>query len=190
MTAGPGYPSTPVVVFSGALTTINPPSITTTAGGAVPADLRWVVITNSSPYTLLLSHGSVLSELAAFTADKFVVDQGLDAVPITLLPQPPQTSGGVGAAILALQDQHAYAVWYEDDPGGIYPAAIGAGDINFIPNSQLFNNPTVGNGNTSVGPLDVSGFTSITLAFLDQSAQPILGWTIETPQSFGKVMTG
>lgn len=135
MTSGPGYGPSSTVLVANVLATIPDPSSQTPTGGAMPPSLRYVVLTNSSPFTLLVAHGGVLGELAAFTQDVFDLGPYTpwrtgDAVPITVLPQVP--SGTVGVA-----DSHVYAVWYEEDPGGTYPAALGAGEITIVANTTL-----------------------------------------------------
>ena len=161
MTAGPGFDSTPIIVSAGVLAVINPPTLTDRPGGAVPPDFAWVVVVNSTPFTLLVAHGAFLGELAAFTADKYYVELGVGATALTALPQAP-------VGVLASQDRTVYATWYEADPGGQYPAAIGAGAIAFSPQTVLVPQETVnGPGTTQFGPFSVADAQSIEITFND-----------------------
>lgn len=188
MTSGPGYESTPIFLFAGSVFTIPDPSSQQSVQGTgpmpTPPSLRYVVLTNSSPFTLLVSHGYILGELAAFTSDVFDLWQGGyptagDSTPLTVLARSPNISGGAGAAILGQQDTTLYAVWYENDPGDIYPAALGAGEIVTLPLADIFNDLTVPPGGFSIGPLDMSGWNAISLTFIDQSGLAITSWTID-----------
>jgi hypothetical protein len=113
-----GIAVAPVPLNSGLLTTIPLPTL---PRGPVPWRTPWIVILNSSPFTLLVSTGSLTTQIAAFTSDKvFVYAQG---TPITVLPQP-----AIGA-ISPGTDSTVYATWYAEEPPGTYPAALGSGQV-------------------------------------------------------------
>lgn len=121
-----GAPAIPVVVSAGVLATIPPPTAATPTGPQpIPWTRGWVVILNSSPYTLLVTSGGPVTQIAAFTSDKvFVLTTG---TPVTVLPQP-GSSAAVGGS-----DSTVYATWYHDEPPGTYPAALGSGSANLQP---------------------------------------------------------
>jgi hypothetical protein len=121
-----GAPAVPVVVTAGVLATIPVPTAATPTGTQpVPWTRGWVVILNSSPYTLLVGGGGPITQIAAFTSDKvFVLTTGN---PVTVLPQQ-GSSAAVGG-----QDSTVYATWYHDEPPGTYPAPTGAGGANLQP---------------------------------------------------------
>lgn len=123
-TPAQGAPATPVVVSSGVLATVPVPTAASSAGSQpVPWTRGWVVLLNSSPFTLLVSSGGPVTQIAAFTSDKvYVLTTG---TPVTVLPQP-----GSGTST-PTQDSTVYATWYHDEPPGTYPAALGSGSATF-----------------------------------------------------------
>lgn len=122
-----GIAAAPILgILPGVLVSIPPPR---TPSGPTPIPYSFLVIVNSSPYALLVSQGGVLTQIAAFTQDLVQVPNSDQAV--TILPQ-------VGSETLAPGvDASIYGTWYPNDPGGEYPAAIGAGDIPIGTNATL-----------------------------------------------------
>lgn len=124
-----GTPVAPVAVAPGVLATIPYPRSTP---NAVPPALPYAVIQNSSPYTLLVSQGGVLTQIAAFTADVVFTNIG-DMSGLTVLPQ-----AGASLAIGG-QDSTVYTTWYSDRPPGSYPAALGSGTASLSATSEVAN---------------------------------------------------
>jgi hypothetical protein len=183
MTAGPGYGASQTFVFANAPSTIPDPLATVSTGGARPPILPWVTLTNSSPFNVLVSRGTVLGWLAAFTADTFFMDQTFNtSVPLTLLPfQSPNT-------IEPGFDHTVYAVWYENDPGGIYPAAIGDAAIRTVITSDLINaNGIVGPGIISFPILAnlLAPFQGLSIFFQDVVPADTTVWVLQVVFSSG-----
>lgn len=137
MTKGPGYlnsgaasPGEQQVLASAGDIPIDYPLDPT---GPVPPDLRWVVLTNASPYTLLIKQGAVLGWLAAFTDDSFFLPMSNTQVPLTYSAIVP--SGNVQPGF----NSQLFSVWYEGDPGGVYPANVGAGEVALAANATLID---------------------------------------------------
>jgi len=138
-----------------------------------PQVFTWAVITNSSPFTLVIKQGAQLGLLAAFTADAFPVQS---AIPLAVIP-----FSGTGV-LLAGTDTSVYVAWYKDTPPGQYPAALGAGAIPVSSSSLLASTalqplnsgnevsfpptaeqPTAGFGGISVFVSEDSGLGPLTL---------------------------
>ena len=167
-----GIAATPVTLTSGVLATIAFP---TQAGGA-PSPWRtpWLVILNSSPFTLLVTSGGQTTQIAAFTSDKVFAYSAGPQLPVTVLP--------IASALVPTggQDSTAYATWYAQDPGNTYPAALGSGSANFnspsliIPsqvftvnsgaNNTIFNGSTSGFGGVAIAAREISGNGPVRLA--------------------------
>lgn len=119
-----GYPAAPVTIALGATSTIPYPDNIST--GPVPPVLPWVVILNSSPYTLRVKQGADLRPIAAFTSDLVQVMQLGQPQGVEITPDP-------GAGIIAPgSDSTAYATWYSEKPPGSWPASTGAGAAQFL----------------------------------------------------------
>lgn len=151
-----GVPGAPVTgLAAGDIVGINYPA--TPAGGSpVPTNLPWVILLNSSPFTLLVTSGGVVRQIAAFTADLiFVIPQ--TAPPLVVLAQ----SGG--QIISPGSDTTIYTTWYEAQPPGQFPAALGSGAINTQISTQLdqVNIPLAGVGAVIKGPYNVAGFGAV-----------------------------
>lgn len=150
-----GVPSAPVSVSSGVLATIPYPE--TPAMGPVPTLLTWAVILNSSPFTLLVTAGANVTQIAAFTSDLINIPPG-PSIQLTVLPQP-------GIALVAPgSDSTVYATWYEAKPAGQYPASLGSGAVSTqVSTSILTTQPSVGPGPILVpfGPFNMTGYGSV-----------------------------
>ncbi len=109
------FPSPPVTIAAGVLAQIAYP-----ANVPPQTELHYCVILNASPFTIVVSSGRVMTQIAAFTADvvQVVVTQ---RQPIVVLPV-----AGVGL-VQTGTDSTVYATWLAEAPGGVYPSAIGAG---------------------------------------------------------------
>lgn len=121
-----GYLSTKTALTTGVVALVPYPA-NIPGAGPVPPVLRWVVLLNSSAFTLVVQQGMTLTQIAAFTSDKVQVAELQGGTPITVLPV-----AGLGTPQTGI-DSTVYATWYEDEPPGQYPAAIGSGTT---PNSQ------------------------------------------------------
>jgi LysM repeat protein len=116
-----GIPVTPITLIQNLLSAIPYPPVPTS--GSVPQPYPYVVIVNSSPFSLAVAQGGTLTQIAAYTQDVVKIPNPDPLAPVTILPTP-------GAANIAPGVDHTvYATWYPSDPGGQYPAAIGAGTI-------------------------------------------------------------
>jgi hypothetical protein len=186
MTAGPGYVSDPQLVFPATPTQIPYPTGTQAVGflpglpanqaGPVPPALSWAVVENSSPYTLLVSYGAILGWLDAYTSDKFFLPTPNPGVPLTVIANTPNPQS---AGTLVINDATVYATWYEQDPGGQYPAAIGAGAITIAPNELLVESiPTT--GSSLFGPNNVAPFAAIMVAMSDLGGGAPVYFQVET----------
>lgn len=143
--------SPPVVVAAGVQVAIQYPA-------QAPQSLSWVVVNNSSPFTCVVSQGQVLGQLAAFTADAFPVRSG----------QPIGVLAFAGAGVVSPgTDSTVYATWYQSNPGGSYPAALGSGSApiqsqsTIVPITGLI--PLGAGANTIYGPFSTAGFGALTL---------------------------
>ena len=143
MTRGPGYlnPGTGFpgeqIVFPGEVDT--PVVYPVDPSGPVPPDLRWVVLTNATPFTLLIKQGAVLGWLAAFTSDVFYAPASNGQLPLTYSSISPTSDPQPGF------NHQLFSVWYESDPGGIYPANVGAGEVKLAANTTLLTQTTIAN---------------------------------------------
>jgi hypothetical protein len=154
-----GIAVAPTALVASTLATIPPPTLPN--GGPVPWRTPWVVILNSSAFTLVVSSGGgTVTQIAAFTSDKVFV-QATGGAPVTVLPTP-----GSGTPALG-QDSTAYATWYADEPPGQYPAALGSGAANFLLTSTIIPlqnlNTPAGGAVTTFGPFSTAGFGGLSL---------------------------
>lgn len=154
---GAGFPVAPTTVVAGGLATIPYP---TAKVGPVPIPLPYAVLLNSSPYTLLVSSGGAVRQVAAFTADIVNVTPGAQ-VPLTVLAQ-----AGAGP-VVGGQDSTVYTTWYATRPDGAYPAALGSGAVALEVTRSLVNSSFVGAGTTQFGPLDLGNFAGVSVRFVD-----------------------
>lgn len=131
-----------------------------------PQNCSWVVVANSSPYTVLVQQGQVLGQVAAFTSDLFPVTSG---APLNVTPQP--TAGSVAAG----SDTTVYSTWYLQKPPGSYPAALGSGATNIQVSDLLLSVPTTTLTPTQaiilpgplLPPLNVAAFASTRMELLE-----------------------
>lgn len=143
MTRGPGYLN-PGTGFPGEQI-VQPGEVDTPVvypfdpAGPVPPDLRWVVLTNASPFTLLIKQGAVLGWLAAFTSDVFYAPASNGQLPLTYTSIQATSDPQPGF------NHQLFSVWYETDPGGIYPANVGAGEVKLAANTTLLTQTTIAN---------------------------------------------
>lgn len=158
-----GYPAAPIVVAPNVLSTIPYPTNLPT--GPVPTALPFMVIVNSSPYALLVSQGQVLTQIAAYTQDIVQLPQVNGRAGVTVLPLAGVANIAPGA------DATIYATWYPADPGGQYPAAIGAGAIPIGTSTNL--TPVAGSA-VNLGPGQESFGFGIVTGGVDAAAPP--GW--------------
>lgn len=107
--------STPVVISAGGTVQIPYPTNATQI-------VMWVVLYNSSPYTIAVESDTTLGQVAAFSSDAFPVVSGTPITCTALL--------GAGA-IAPGSDTSIYATWYQQPPPGTFPAALGSGEANF-----------------------------------------------------------
>jgi hypothetical protein len=140
-----GYPSPAATVLAGLTTTINQPAV---AGqGAKPPSLPWVTLGNLSPFAITVMQARFLVTIMPYTIDKFQVSPttrtGITITPI--LPVNFLVPAG-GTTELA-GPSGAYATWFETEPVGTFPMAIGP---SFPPTAQMISQITV--GNLSAGP--------------------------------------
>jgi hypothetical protein len=131
-----GFPSPAAFISPGFTTTIQYPIGRT--GGAVPANLGWVIIANVSPFALGMSQQRFLGTLAPFTADKFQVS-GTGNITF----QPTLPVGFTTLTETVAGNSGAYATWFEQDPGGSYPCAVGPA---FGESAQLIQSIAFGGG--------------------------------------------
>jgi hypothetical protein len=172
-----GIAGTPAAVAVGVLTTIPIPR--TAAGGPQPTPYTfpWVVLLNASPYTIVVSSGATVTQIAAFNSDKVYIYPG-GGPQVTFVAVAGAGSPAPGT------DSTVYSTFYHDEPPGTYPAFIGPGaplafnaapfapQIGVLLNAGAFTRfPTVGgfsstgfaglscrfsNATTSTGPLSVT----------------------------------
>jgi hypothetical protein len=157
-----GIAAVPVVLAAGVISTVPFPTLPT--GGPIPWRTPWVVILNSSPFTLLVTSGGQTTQIAAFTSDKvFVISQG-NTMPLTVLPL-------AGAALpIGGQDTTIYATWYAQEPPGTYPAALGSGAALLAQQTTIvpFTGATLTPGNNSgFGPFSTLGFGGCTINIIE-----------------------
>lgn len=121
-----------LIGFAGGVATDVAPGVTTEIAYPVgaPQQIEWVVVTNSSPYTINVAQGQLLGLVAAFTADRFPVRSGQ---PLNITPQP--TAGVVAAG----SDTSVYTTWYYQQPPGAYPSAVGSGATNIQVSDLVLN---------------------------------------------------
>ena len=153
----------PVTLTAGQSTTVRIPTSS--------VQLPWVVLSNSSPFTLAIACGAVTGLLAAFTADAYPTNTGAD---INITPQPS------GALIAPGQDSSLFAAFYSEQPPGSYPAALGAGAAGFVTNG-FFGQTITGVSTYQTAQFDTSGYQGARYAFENfGAAGPVsveLQWT-------------
>lgn len=163
-----GIAATPIALAANTVVTVPFP---TQATGRAPVPWRtpWATILNSSPFTLLVTSGGQTTQIAAFTSDKVFVYSMGNQLPLTLLPVP-----GSQTLIAGTQDTTAYVTWYQSEPPGTYPAALGSGAAQFAQNTTIINfTNAVQNNNTTTtrGPFSSQGFSALVL-HVDSASQP------------------
>lgn len=163
-----GYPAAPVTVIAGATVTVPYPA--NLPIGPVPPSLPYMVVLNSSPYTLLVSQGRVIAQVAAFTSDLVQLTQlGQAGVGVDLMAQQ-----GSGLTVPG-QDSTAYATWYERKPAGSFPAALGSGAANFTAATPIIDDSP----NVVVGtPQRYGPFSTLSAAGVRFSIVAQLGTTV------------
>lgn len=115
------YPVAPCQPVAGVPCTI--PFPTNLPRQVIPTRLTHAVLINSSPFTLLATHGGVQQQVAPFTTDVLVLQEIGLGQPIIVLPQ--STAGTVTVGL----DASVYPTWYDGPPPGSYPASIGSGIV-------------------------------------------------------------
>lgn len=166
-----GIAAPPVILTAGVLATIPLPVLP--RGGPVPWRTPWVVMLNSSPYTLLVSSGGTVTQIAAFTSDKVYV-QAVGQAP-TVLPQ-----AGAGT-VSPGTDSTVNATWYAVEPPGTYPAALGSGQVPIaqVTSTVVDVGRAVANGGfTSYGPFSTAGFAGLRVNMNNNSAAAVLRFVI------------
>jgi hypothetical protein len=152
-----GVAGTPVTVAAGGVVSIPYPAQETISRQAVPLALPWVLVLNSSPFTLLIQTGNTVEWLSAFTQDLVQVNPAL-AIPLTV------TALQGAAPVAAGSDTTVYTTWYNQKPPGSYPAALGAGSINVQVSNTFFqdNSGTIipSGGQRIYGPVSCAGYAS------------------------------
>ena len=140
-----GYAVAPVTgLAAGVLATV--PFPTNLPRTTVPILLTHCVLANSSPFTLLVTQGANITQIPPFTADDVHVMEKGQLASITVLPQ------ATGATVASGVDTSIYATWYDTDPPGVYPCAMGSGSIPLTQVTQLVDQraTAVGTINTAI----------------------------------------
>lgn len=153
-----GIAVAPTLVANGATSTIPFPGAA--EGAPTPWTTPWVVLLNSSPYTLVVATGSTTTQIAAFTSDKVYVFAAGLTLPVTVTPQAGAMPVNPGS------DSTVYATWYHDEPPGTYPAALGSGAVSNGLASLAFTqgtNPLANLGVNTYGPFSAQGYGSVML---------------------------
>ena len=144
---------------------INATPVTVTAGGSglIPfpvqatAQLNYIEVINSSPYTLQLSQGQVLGQVPAFTAQVFrLTSVGGPVSWTTLVPS---------GIVVPGQDATLYITWSDQEPYGTWPASVGSSAV-------AFSGADLGTGNlrtapaaaATAGPFFTLGYQGLVLA--------------------------
>jgi len=118
-----------------------------------------------------------------------VFAQGV-SLPVTLLPVP-----GSGTLVAGVQDSTAYATWYQDQPPGQYPAALGSGAAQFAAATTLvtFQSRAILAAPASVtfggaSGFSIGGFGSVAVNFSSATALGALRLAINWLDSAGAIV--
>jgi hypothetical protein len=136
-----------LVINSGAVTVVGGVSGQVPYPTAMGSQLNYLLLQNSSPYTIQVAQGLTLGQVPAFTAQVFALSG--TAQPVSYTP-----IQGAGLIIPGL-DSTLYFTWSEVEPLGAWPAAIGSSQVPFaaavIPTLSLRNGSTTGPAVSTLG---------------------------------------
>lgn len=147
-----GIPALPVRVSLGVISQVpfpNPPH-----GGPTPLTFPWVVLLNSSPYTIVVSTGATTTQIAAQNSDKvYIYPNG--SLTLTVTPVAGFGTPNPGS------DSTVYATFYHDEPPGQYPATLGP-SAALATQQSIITQPTVvlGAFNSTTFPSATSNFSA------------------------------
>jgi hypothetical protein len=184
-----GISGTPATVTVGVLTTIPIPR--TAAGGPQPTPYTfpWVVLLNASPYTIVVSSGATVTQIAAFNSDKVYIYPG-GGPQVTFV-----AVAGVGSPAPGT-DSTVYSTFYHDEPPGTYPAFIGPGAplafnaAPFAPQVGVLLNAGISTRFPTVGGFSSTGFAGLSCQFSNATTSTgPLSVTVQWTDSAGNVLS-